>query len=70
MLNIIESLDNVYGEIADIWMKIIGMFSDVDFTILYDWLPSDIQGVITAVIAVFIFLALIGLIKKAILFLG
>lgn len=70
MLNIIESLDNVYGELADMWLRIVGMFSDVDFTILYDWLPSDIQGVITAVIAVFIFLALIGLIKKAILFLG
>lgn len=70
MLNIIESLDNVYGELADMWTRVIGMFSDVDFTILYDWLPNDIQGVITAVIAVFIFLALIGLIKKAILFLG
>lgn len=70
MLNFIESIGEIFDQVSDIWSRIVGMFSDVDFTILYDWLPADIQGVITAVIAVLLILALIGLVKKAILFLG
>lgn len=70
MLNFIESIGEIFDQVSNIWDRIVGMFSDVDFTILYDWLPADIQGVITAVIAVLLILALIGLIKKAILFLG
>lgn len=68
--DIISSISGIIDFIDSILDTISGIFSDVDFTILYSWLPSDIVAVITAVIAVFIFLGLIGLIKKMILFFG
>lgn len=68
--NIIEGIEGVVEWVGSIVSKITGVFSDVDFSILYDWLPSDVQGVITAVIAVLLFLALLGLLKKLIVFLG
>lgn len=70
MLSVIEYLSDIVSWVTDIWEQIVGMFSDVDFSILYDWLPADIQAVISTCITVLLFLALIGLIKKAILFLG
>ena len=43
------------------------VFSDVDFRILYDWLPSDIEAVITTCIAALLVLALLGLIRRFLL---
>lgn len=68
--SVIEAVDGVLDWITSILDDINGIFSDVDFTILYDWFPSDIQGVITAVIAVLTFLALLALVKKLIVFFG
>lgn len=68
--DLISSISGIVEFIDSILETIQGIFSDVDFTVLYSWLPSDIGAVITAVIAVFIFLGLIGLIKKMILFFG
>lgn len=67
---LISSITGIVDFIDSVLETISGIFSDVDFTVLYSWLPSDIGSVITAVIAVLIFLALIGLIKKMILFFG
>lgn len=68
--NIIDVLGDVTTWISNLGDRIINVFSDVDFTLLYDWLPDDIQSVISSVILVLLALALIGLIKKAIIFLG
>lgn len=68
--SLFESVTDVFNFIESIVSRIAGIFSDVDFTILYSWLPSDIQSVISAVLVVLLFLALIGLIKKVILFFG
>lgn len=68
--DLISSITGIIDFIDSILATIQGIFSDVDFTVLYSWLPNDIAAVITAVIAVFIFLGLIGLIKKMILFFG
>ena len=68
--SLFESVSEVFEFIESIVSRIAGVFSDVDFTVLYSCMPSDIQGVITAVLVVLLFLALIGLIKKVILFFG
>lgn len=68
--NIIEVLGDVTDWIANLGDRISNVFSGLDFTLLYDWLPQDIQSVISSVILVLLALALIGLIKKAIIFLG
>lgn len=68
--SLIESVEGVLDWISGVIDELNGIFHDVDFSILYDWLPDDIQGVISAVLIVLIFLALIGLIKKVILFFG
>lgn len=68
--NIIDVLGDVTDWIANLGNRISNIFSGLDFTLLYDWLPQDIQSVISSVILVLLALALIGLIKKAIIFLG
>lgn len=68
--DIIEGVGDVFEFISGIVDNIAGVFFDIDFTVLYSWFPADIQGVITAVLVVLLFLALIGLIKKVILFFG
>lgn len=68
--NIIDVLGDVTNWIATLGDRVVNIFADVDFTLLYDWLPQDIQSVISSVILVLLALALIGLIKKAIIFLG
>ena len=68
--DLISSISGIIDFIDSILETISGIFSDVDFTILYNYFPNDIVAVITAVIAIFIFLGLIGLIKKMILFFG
>lgn len=68
--NVINSLQGIVDWIEQTVETISGVFSDVDFTILYSWLPSDIAGVITAVIAVLLFLALFGILRRVLFFLG
>lgn len=70
MLGILEYFSDIVDKVTEIWNNIAGMFSDVNFSILYDWLPADVQDVCAAVIAAMVVLALIGLVKRAILFLG
>lgn len=67
---IFEVVEDVVGWISSVIEDINRIFADVDFTVLYSWLPSDIQTVITAILAILLFIALIGLLKKCILFLG
>lgn len=68
--NIIGSLEGIVDWIENTVSTIEGLFSDVDFTILYNWLPSDIVAVITAVIAVLLFLAVFGILRRLLFFLG
>lgn len=68
--NVINSLDGIVDWIQTVIQTIEGVFSDVDFTILYNWLPSDIATVITAIIGVLLFLALFGIIRRVLFFLG
>lgn len=68
--SVIDSLSGVIDWIENTVETISGVFSDVDFTILYSWLPSDIAAVITAVIAVLLFLAIFGILRRVLFFLG
>lgn len=68
--NVINSIDSVVTWIENTVSTIEGIFSDVNFTILYNWLPSDIATVITAIIAVLLFLAVFGILRRLLFFLG
>lgn len=68
--NIIGSLQDIVSWIENTVQTIEGLFSDVDFTILYNWLPSDIVAVITAIIAILLFLAIFGILRRLLFFLG
>lgn len=68
--NVITGLQGVVDWISNTFDSISSIFADVDFTILYSWLPSDISSVITAIIAVLLFLALFGLLRRILFFLG
>ena len=68
--NILGGLNEIVDFVQDTFESISSIFSDVDFTILYNWLPSDIVAVITAIIAILLFLALFGLLRRLLFFLG
>lgn len=68
--SVIESLSGVVDWIESTVETISGVFSDIDFTILYSWLPSDIAAVITAIIAILLFLAIFGILRRVLFFLG
>ena len=68
--NVLQSLDSVVEWIENTAEQIGNLFSDVDFTLLYNYFPSDIVAVVTAVIAVLLFLALFGLLRRVLFFLG
>lgn len=68
--NVLGGLNDIVQFVEDTFESISSIFSDVDFTILYNWLPSDIVSVITAIIAVLLFLALFGLLRRLLFFLG
>ena len=68
--NIIGSLEGIVDWIEGVVETVEGLFSDINFTILYNWLPNDIAGVITAVIAVLLFLAVFGILRRLLFFLG
>ena len=68
--NLLSSLDDIVDWIENTAEQIGHLFSDVDFTLLYSYFPSDIVAVVTAVIAILLFLALFGLLKRVLFFLG
>lgn len=68
--NIIGSLQDIVAWIENTVETIEGLFSDVDFTILYNWLPNDIVAVISAIIAILLFLAVFGILRRLLFFLG
>lgn len=68
--NVLSALDDIVDWIQNTFERIANIFADVDFTILYNWLPSDIVAVITAIIAVLLFLAVFGLLRRILFFLG
>lgn len=68
--NVLTGLQGVVNWISNTFDSIRSIFADVDFTILYSWLPSDIVAVITAIIAVLLFLAIFGLLRRILFFLG
>lgn len=68
--NVINTLEGVVEWIENTVETIGNVFADVDFTILYDWLPSDIVAVVSIVIAVLLFLALFGILRRVLFFLG
>lgn len=67
---LIQGIDDVVSWISGAWTNFAGIFSDIDFDILYNWLPSDIVSAISACIIVLLFIAVISLVKKLVLFLG
>lgn len=67
--NVIQSLEGVVSWIENT-AESIGDIFDVDFTLLYSYFPSDIVAVVTAVIAVLLFLALFGILRRVLFFLG
>lgn len=68
--NVLSGIQDIVEWIEGAVQTVEGIFSDVDFTILYSWLPSDIAGVITAIIAVLLFLAVFGILRRLLFFLG
>lgn len=68
--SLITGTDQIVDWIKNTVDQFKSIFADVDFTLLYDWLPNDIQTVITACIAVLLVLALFGLIRRILFFLG
>ena len=68
--NVISSIQGIVDWIESTAETVGGLFSDIDFTVLYSWLPGDIAAVITAVIAVLLVLAVFGLLKRFLFFLG
>lgn len=64
------SISEIFSHIGEIFSNVQSVFADIDFSILYNWLPSDIASAITACIAVLFFLAIIALVKKIIFFFG
>lgn len=48
----------------DYYLENFNIFDGIDFSIIYNWLPSDIQASITSIIAVLAVLVVIGLVRK------
>ena len=68
--DVITSLESIVYWIQSAVEHIGDVFADVDFSILYSWLPGDIAGVITSVIVVLLFLAIFGILRRVLFFLG
>lgn len=67
---VIQSLSGIIDWVESTVSSISSIFGDINFTVLYSWLPSDIAAVITAVIVVLLFLAIFGILKRLLFFLG
>lgn len=68
--DIISGFSSVTSWISGIFDGIGSIFSDIGFDVLYNWLPADIVSVLTSVFTVLLFLALFGLIRQLLFFLG
>lgn len=71
-MNIIQSLSNVAEKIQEILAFINGVLFDIDFSVLWSWipLPSDIAAVLVGFMFVILVLAGVGFVKKIIVLLG
>lgn len=68
--DIVSGFSSIASWVTSTIRSIGNIFDDIDFTLLYNWLPSDIQAVITACIAFLFVLALFGLLRRLLFFLG
>lgn len=68
--DIVSGFTSIASWVTSTIRSIGNIFDDIDFTLLYNWLPSDIQAVITACIAFLFVLALFGLLRRLLFFLG
>lgn len=57
------------SDITSLFHDLFELF-DVPVYVLWDWLPSDLVSALNTLISILFFVGLIGLIKKAIVFLG
>lgn len=67
---IVTGFSNISSFVSGGIESIKHFFDGLDFTILYNWLPSDIVYVITACIAFLLVLALFGILRRILFFLG
>lgn len=67
----IDGLSEIEEWIENVLSAVGSVFDGVDFSDLFQSiLPSDISNVLSSVLLVMIFLALVGLIRKILIFLG
>ena len=55
--NLLNSVTDIVSWIENTIDRFNSIWQGIDFTLLYSWLPQDISVVITAAIAVLLFLA-------------
>lgn len=71
-MNLIQSLSNVAEKIQEFLAFIEGVLFEIDFTVLWSWipLPSDIAAVLFGVMLIILIMAGVGFVKKIIVLLG
>lgn len=62
MIQVIQGIISSFIEVAQNVFNYI--FGDIDFTVLWNWLPTDIQTAAAAFIVILFAIALIGGIRK------
>lgn len=68
---LINGVNSISTYLANLISSISGIYHDVDFTDLFVSLfPNDMAIVCASVLSIILFLSLISLVKKLILFLG
>lgn len=67
---IIEVIESIVSWILNVWNQASTVFRGINFNILYNWLPTDIVIVISAVIATLLVLAIFRIVKSLLIFLG
>lgn len=67
---VLLAIEDIIDWISSTANTVQGLFADIDFTVLYDWLPADIVSVITAVLLVLFALAIFGLLRRLLFFMG
>lgn len=68
--SLISGFETVSNYLENLLVSIGSVFADIDFTVLYSWLPADIIAAITACIVILFWLALFGLLKRVFFFIG
>lgn len=71
-MNIIQSLTNVVDKIQEFFAFIDGVLFEIDFSVLWNWLPfpSDISAVLVGLMFVVLVMAGVGFVKKIVVLLG